>query len=308
MAEVSVGGLPARVWTYAELRDDVVRLALALLSRFQPGERIAISAPNSPEWVQLQLAAAFAGLALTALDPAIPRRDLAQALKQCRAVALFVAGAAGDSARCRIAAQVTSETPRLREIVDLQDRRALYGKQRCVDGLPEVLPDDLAFGWMAAAPGCAPKAVLITHRAMTDHAYATVLDRAASVGGPLLHGAPMFASGMSGSFALGAIAAGCRLILPSSATPDRLLEIAAEEGAEIILTTSDATSGLIRAQTAQPRDLVALRTVVTLDSGAADGPAMRVITAAPLLDGNASCMNSEFLVAPRHATALDVAA
>jgi len=46
-----------RVWTYAELRDGAARLAVALLSRFEPGERIAVWAPNSAEWVVLQFAA-----------------------------------------------------------------------------------------------------------------------------------------------------------------------------------------------------------------------------------------------------------
>jgi len=45
-------------WTYAELLTDAERAAKALLTRFTPGERVAVWAPNSPEWVVLEVAGA----------------------------------------------------------------------------------------------------------------------------------------------------------------------------------------------------------------------------------------------------------
>src|SRR3954469_23966460 len=39
-----------RQWSYAQLRDDAEQAALALLGRFRPGERVAVCAPNLPEW------------------------------------------------------------------------------------------------------------------------------------------------------------------------------------------------------------------------------------------------------------------
>ena len=51
-----------RRWTYAELHRDVHRAAQHLLRGYRPGERVAIWAPNSPEWQILQLGAADAGL------------------------------------------------------------------------------------------------------------------------------------------------------------------------------------------------------------------------------------------------------
>src|SRR5271167_746964 len=53
-----------RQWTYGQLRDDAERAARALCERFEPGERIAVWAPNIPEWIILEFGAALAGLTL----------------------------------------------------------------------------------------------------------------------------------------------------------------------------------------------------------------------------------------------------
>lgn len=47
------GGATGRRWTYAELLEEAELLAGALLTRFAPGEKIAVWAPNAPEWVLL---------------------------------------------------------------------------------------------------------------------------------------------------------------------------------------------------------------------------------------------------------------
>ena len=66
-----------RQWTYAELLADAERAARALLTRFTPGERVAVWAPNSPEWVILEFGAALAGLTLVTVNPAYQGDELA---------------------------------------------------------------------------------------------------------------------------------------------------------------------------------------------------------------------------------------
>jgi len=50
-----------RRWSYQELFAEAEAAAGALLTRFRPGERIAVWANNIPEWTILQLATALAG-------------------------------------------------------------------------------------------------------------------------------------------------------------------------------------------------------------------------------------------------------
>src|ERR1700678_969095 len=57
-------------WTYAEFVADAERVARALLGGFEPGNRIALWAPNTAEGVVLQQGVAMAGLVLVALNPA----------------------------------------------------------------------------------------------------------------------------------------------------------------------------------------------------------------------------------------------
>src|SRR5579872_7381836 len=61
-----VAGVPdpalRRQWTYAEFYAEAQRTARALLTRFKPGDRIAVWAQNLPEWVMLEFGTALAGM------------------------------------------------------------------------------------------------------------------------------------------------------------------------------------------------------------------------------------------------------
>src|SRR5690348_9185349 len=50
-----------RRWTFEELLAEAETVARALLSRFQPGEHVAIWSSNVPEWVLIEFGAALAG-------------------------------------------------------------------------------------------------------------------------------------------------------------------------------------------------------------------------------------------------------
>ena len=80
-----------RRWTYRALLADAERTARALLRRFSPGERIAVWAGNSPEWLILEFAAALAGLTLVTVNPAYRGDELAHVLGHSEADGLFMA-------------------------------------------------------------------------------------------------------------------------------------------------------------------------------------------------------------------------
>ena len=72
-----VEGTPVRSrrrWSYADLLAASERVARALLGRFAPGERVAIWAPNCPEWLLTEFGAALAGLTLVTVNPALRAR------------------------------------------------------------------------------------------------------------------------------------------------------------------------------------------------------------------------------------------
>jgi len=89
-----VGGLPdpaqRRRWTYAELLAEAEQAARALSTRFARNERVAVWAPNLPEWVILEFAAALAGLILVTVNPAYRPAELAYVLNQSDASGIFL--------------------------------------------------------------------------------------------------------------------------------------------------------------------------------------------------------------------------
>jgi fatty-acyl-CoA synthase len=160
-----LGDGPPRAWTFEALRDDAATLAGALLSRYEPGERIALWAPPCAEGVLLQFAAALAGLVLVRIDPAWPARGMARILEISESAGLFVLA---ESHGGQLGRAAEHAPPALRETVDLADRWALFAKHRCVDGLPEVSPSDPAEILYPAPRSAAPSGETILHRDLAE--------------------------------------------------------------------------------------------------------------------------------------------
>ena len=142
LVEADIEGVLRRRWTYAALLADAERLARALATRYRPGERIAVWAPNLPEWVILEYAAGLAGLTLVTANPAYRPRELQYVLQQSGSVGLFIVKEHRGNPMAQIAAQVAAEVPTLREIVDLEDHAALFAGEAAGAPLPDVSPDD----------------------------------------------------------------------------------------------------------------------------------------------------------------------
>ena len=89
-----IAGVPdpklRRQWTYAQFYREAQRTARALLSRFKPGERIAVWAQNIPEWMMLEFGAGMAGMVLVTVNPAFRAREVEYVLKQSRSAGVFV--------------------------------------------------------------------------------------------------------------------------------------------------------------------------------------------------------------------------
>jgi len=77
-------------WTYAELKQQVNRLAAGLLALgLARGDRVGIWSPNNAEWVVTQLATAKAGLILVNINPAYRIAELDYALNKVACKALI---------------------------------------------------------------------------------------------------------------------------------------------------------------------------------------------------------------------------
>ena len=143
LVEVKQNGTNGRHWTYAELMQNAERLAMALSSRFAPGERVVVWSPNSPEWVLLEYASALSGLVLVTANPAFQARELAYVLEQSGAVALFLVEEFRGNPMGPIGNEVAASIPSVREVTDMKSV-ALYTHGSRPTALPDVAPGDAA--------------------------------------------------------------------------------------------------------------------------------------------------------------------
>lgn len=86
-------GRSAVIWTYAELDEKVDDLAKALIAAgVAHGDRVAVMAPNCPEWLLLEYSLARIGAVLVTVNPAFRQSELDYLLRQGRVSMLFMVG------------------------------------------------------------------------------------------------------------------------------------------------------------------------------------------------------------------------
>lgn len=160
-----------RTWTYAQLLEEAEACARWLLQRYAPGERIAVWAPNVPEWVILQYGAALAGLVLVTANPALRAGELRYVLEQSQAAGLFHASAFRGTDMAAIAADAAEGLPGLRERFCFGDWQRLVRKATAPPSdLPEVAAGDAAQIQYTSGTTGFPKGALLHHRGLVTNA------------------------------------------------------------------------------------------------------------------------------------------
>lgn len=179
LVEVAPAGTPsltgaestARRWTYQQLLAEAEQGAHWLLAQFSPGERITIWAPNIPEWVILQYAAALAGLVVVTANPALRAPELAYVLRQSRSAGLFHTASFRGSDMTAIAREASAGLPNLRTTFCFADWQATVGAHRADGGqLPAVRPGDAAQIQYTSGTTGFPKGALLHHRGLVTNA------------------------------------------------------------------------------------------------------------------------------------------
>ncbi|MEV5608033.1 FadD3 family acyl-CoA ligase [Streptomyces sp. NPDC052225] len=111
--------------TYAELGDRIERAAAACIANgIEAGDRIAVWAPNSLDWIVSALGAVSAGAVLVPLNTRFKGAEAADILSRSRARLLFVTGTfLGTSyvASLRRAQEAGAQLPHLEQVVVLAD-------------------------------------------------------------------------------------------------------------------------------------------------------------------------------------------
>lgn len=259
LTEAGMDGKLGRSWTYAQLLADSERLAQALLTRFQPSERICIWAPNAPEWVLLEYGAALAGLTLVTANPGYKPRELKFVLEQSRSAGLFLTREYRGNPMWEIAAEVAQQLPALREVTDVDDHAALFAGAEAQAVLPRVLPGDpVQIQYTSGTTGF-PKGAVLHHRGVTNNARFCFARMKSPPGETVLNFMPMFHTAGCGLITLGSVQYGAHMILAKLFDPDKMLDIIEAEGVNSLLGVPTMLTAMCEAQARRPRQKSSLR-------------------------------------------------
>jgi fatty-acyl-CoA synthase len=263
LVEARADGSGGRFWSYDELRRDAERLADALLSRFEPGERIAIWSPNSPEWAIVEFAAALAGLTLVTVNPAYQAKELTYVLQQSRSAGLFHVQECRGNPLAQIAANVRASLPGLREVVDVDDHAALFAERGEPRARPRVLPDDPAQVQYTSGTTGFPKGAMLSHRSLTNNARMSLTRTGTAPGDTYLNVMPMFHTAGCSIGMLGCVQLRCRLVMPRLFDPEIALQLIERERVNTLIGVPTMLIAMLESHARRPRDMNSLRAVLS---------------------------------------------
>jgi fatty-acyl-CoA synthase len=265
-----------RQWTYAQLLADAERAARALLTRFTPGMRVAVWAPNSPEWVILEFGAALAGLTLVTVNPAYQGDELAHVLGHSEADGLFLAGRSQQRDTSAILAEVRGRLPRLREVLSFSEWDAFTASggtpEATARPLPDVAPSSTAMVLYTSGTTGRPKGAELTHRGLTNNARLAFEAGGIGPGDVEINPMPLFHVGGSVLFTLGPVQATATQVLMSRFSPAVELELIEAHRVTLLCGVPTMLMALLAHPDLAKRDVSSLRRVIT--GGAVSPPAL----------------------------------
>ncbi len=259
-----------RSWTYAEFLTDAVRAARALRARFEPGDRVAIWAPNSANWVILQQAISLAGMVLVPANPAYRARELEYILRQSGAAGLLHADSYRGFDMTTIVDELRPKLPNLKETISISAWTAFLDTGDPSRELPAVAPlDPLQIQYTSGTTGF-PKGALLHHKGLINAAKLVAERAGMADGGVTINAMPMYHIGGGAVTSFGTLAyRGTFVILPGF-DPALMLEAFETYRGTHTLVVPTMLIALLEHPDREKRDLSSIQTIM---SGAGAVPA-----------------------------------
>ena len=268
-----------RQWTYAEFVAEAQRAARALLTQFQPGDRIALWAPNSAEWIILQQGISLAGMVLVALNPAYRAREMQFTLTQSGAAGLFFVEEYRGFNMRELAGQLRSCLPGLRAVVSLNEWDAFLACGDAATALPKVKPDDMIQVQYTSGTTGFPRGAMLHHMGLVNEATFVAERAGMSDGGVYINAMPMYHIGGGAVTSFGAWAKrGTFVILPGF-SPATILEAFETYRGTHTLVVPTMLIAMLDHPDLRTRDLSSLQTILSGASSVSASLVRRTIAA-----------------------------
>ncbi len=261
-----IAGVPdpslRRQWTYAELYREAQRTARALLSRFKPGERIAVWAQNIPEWVMLEFGAGIAGMILVTVNPGFRAKEVEYVLKQSRSAGVFVVKEFRGNPMLETVQAVAPNCPELRQIICFDDWNAFIaaGDDETIK-LPIVSPDDPVMIQYTSGTTGFPKGALLRHRGLVNNGADTADRMGFDPGDVFVTTMPLFHTGGCVCCVIGAVSKMATQVLVEAFDPAIVLEMFATYRGNAMVGVPTMLIAMLEHPTFPSTDLSSVKTI-----------------------------------------------
>jgi fatty-acyl-CoA synthase len=253
-----------RTWTYAALLAEAEQAAQWLLSEFTPGDRIAVWAPNLPEWVVLQYAVGLAGMVLVPINPALRAAELGYALGQSGAAGLVFLDEFRGTDMAATVREVLPGLPGVRVTLSIREwNRTVRGFDGPARPLPEVRPEDPAQVQYTSGTTGFPKGAVLHHLGLVANAYLVHRRAEFPMHGTWLTALPLFHTAGCGMSVLGTATSQGTLVLGRFFEPTMLLAAAERWAADFIGGVPAMMGALLQHPDLDSFDLSALKVVAS---------------------------------------------
>ncbi len=232
--------------TYAALFGDACRVAAALSTLVEPGQYVALWAPNVIEWTVIQYGAALAGVVLVALNPVLRDDELDYALRHSRAHVLLHADVSRGYAMGEVAERVCADIPGLRRI-SLSEREVWLAPAAAASA-PEISADSPVMLQYTSGTTGRPKGVLLTHRALVNVAKLTMEATGAPPKARCFNPLPLFHTAGCVIATLGPLWLAGTSVLCERFAADEALEAMRRENVSVLFYVPTVLHALLRRQ------------------------------------------------------------
>ena len=263
MVEIDDAGQARGKWTYSNLLANSDRLARSLASRFAPGEKVVVWAPNIPEWIFMEYACGLAGLVLVTANPSFQAKELRYVLEQSGAVALFMVDEFRGNPMREIAENATASVEGIREVINLNDEAALHARGDLEGVLPAVAPDDAAQIQYTSGTTGFPKGAVLSHKNLINNARLYCHRKKVGRHSVWANFMPLFHTAGCATGALGCLQAACKMLLIKRFDADVFAKLIEEQGVTTCFAVPTMLFGLLEALERNPRDMSSLEVIST---------------------------------------------
>jgi fatty-acyl-CoA synthase/long-chain acyl-CoA synthetase len=234
--------------TYGELFDEACRVATALARLTQPGDYVALWAPNVVEWPVIQYGAALAGVVLVALNPALRSAELTYALRHSGARVLIHADRIRDYDTAAVVAEIG---PSLRDVRTISLSSAAWRSDdidAAVIAAAPTDPDEPVMLQYTSGTTGTPKGVLLRHRSLVNVAKLTLETAGIGPGAVTVNPLPMFHTAACVVATLGPLWIGGTEVLIGRFEPASVLDTMRRERVTVLFFVPAVLSALVAAQ------------------------------------------------------------